>query len=303
MTDATTAYREMATLVARYAANDGEVSTAVESLHLSRRSAPSLPLHTAQWPCFALVVQGAKRLTLGREAYDYGVGNFLVVSLDLPVISRTTVASAETPLLGLGLAIRPERLQELLHRVRPAAFAAVGDAVRGVAVNDADAGVIDATLRLLRLLDTPSDIPALAPLIEQEILYRLLMGPCGTSLLRIAQADSPGNRIAKAVGWLREHFTEPLRIADLARHAGMSVSSLHHHFSAVTAMTPMQYQKQLRLHEARRLLWVERLDVGGAGFRVGYQSPSQFSREYRRLYGVAPSHDLAESAAREGAPD
>jgi len=293
------AYREMAAIIARYATAEGEVATAVDTLFLSRRSAPSRPLHTAQWPCLALVVQGEKSLTLGQEVLRYGVGDYLVVALDLPVISRVTVASAQAPLLGLGMAIRPERLKEALRRGPAAAQAAAGPSARGVAVNAADALLLDATLRLLRLLDTPADIPALAPLVEQEILYRLITGPCGCGLLRIARADSPANRIARSIDWLRGHYAEQLRIDELARHVGMSVSSLHHHFSAVVGMTPMQYQKQLRLHEARRLMWVDGLDVGDAGFRVGYQSPSQFSREYSRLYGASPSRDLA--AARERA--
>jgi AraC-like DNA-binding protein len=171
-------------------------------------------------------------------------------------------------------------------------LAAAADGTRGVAVHTAPPELLDATRRLLSLLDTPKDIPAMAPLIEQEILYRLLTGPYGPTLLRIAAIDSPSNKIAKAIAWLRQNYRHQLRIEELAGHVGMSVSSLHHHFSAVTAMTPMQYQKRLRLHEARRLMLVERLDVGSAGYRVGYQSPSQFSREYSRLYGLSPLRDV-----------
>jgi transcriptional regulator GlxA family with amidase domain len=147
-------------------------------------------------------------------------------------------------------------------------------------------------LRLLRLLDRPQDVAAMAPLIEQEILYRLLSGPHGARLMHVAMAEGQGQRIARAVAWLRERFDQPLRIEILAEHVGMSESSLHHHFKAVTNMTPMQYQKQLRLHEARRLMLSEGLDVGAAGFNVGYHSPSQFSREYRRLYGLSPARDI-----------
>jgi AraC-like DNA-binding protein len=297
MKDNRAAFREISAIIARYAAEEGEAPTAVDTLFLSRRTRPSQPLHTAQWPCFALVAQGAKSLALGREVHDYGVGDYLVVALDLPVTSRATIASPRLPLLGLGMAIRPERLKELFQRIPPVATSSA-DRARGVAVNQADAGLLDAVLRLLRLLDTPRDIAALAPLIEQEILYRLLTGPCGAVLSRIAQADSPGNRIAKAVSWLREHYAEQLRIEDLSSRVGMSASSLHHHFSAVTAMTPLEYQKRLRLQEARRLMWVDRLDVGSAGYRVGYQSPSQFSREYSRLFGVAPSRDREDAPVR-----
>ena len=162
-----------------------------------------------------------------------------------------------------------------------------------VAVNKVDVLLLDAVVRLVRLLDRATDIPALAPLYKEEILYRLLMGPCRSQLLQIARADSPAKSIANATRWLSEHFAEPFSITQLARSVGMSVSSLHHHFKAVTAMTPMQYQKQLRLHEARRLMLTERLDVGSAGYSVGYQSPSQFSREYSRLYGRPPLRDVA----------
>jgi AraC-like DNA-binding protein len=300
MTEISAAYREMSSIIARYAAEEGEVATAIDSLFLSRRTEPSQPLHTAQWPCFAMVAQGAKSLTLGEEVFDYGVGDYLVVALDLPVTSRITIASSDAPLLGLGMAIRPERLKELFQRVPPVSAASEGRA-RGVAVNQAEEGLFGATLRLLRLLDTPRDIPALAPLIEQEILYRLLAGPCGPALTRIAQTDSPGNRVAKAVAWLRENYTEQLRIEVLANRVGMSTSSLHHHFSAVTAMTPLEYQKRLRLQEARRLMWVDRLDVGSAGYQVGYLSPSQFSREYSRMFGVPPSRDREEARGYQSA--
>jgi AraC-like DNA-binding protein len=169
--------------------------------------------------------------------------------------------------------------------------------MRAVAVNKANPDLLDAVARLLRLLDRPQDIAAMAPLIEQEILYRVATGPFGPAQLQIAMLETPTNRVAQAIAWLRQNFTRPLRIEELAQHVGMSPSSLHHHFKAVTAMTPMQYQKQLRLHEARRLMLSERLDVGSAGYSVGYQSPSQFSREYSRLYGLPPLRDVTASGA------
>lgn len=285
-------YREMAALIARHAPFDGEFSTAIGDLHLSRKSAPSQPMYTAQWPCFALVAQGAKSLTLATDRFEYGVGDFLVVSLDLPVVSRVTKASPGEPNLGLGMAIDPERLAGVLARVEVARHTPPAEEALGVAVNRASPLLLDATLRLLRLLDRPEDIPAMAPLVEEEILYRLLAGPCGPRLLHIARADTPSSNVKKATIWLREHFAEPLRIETLAGRVGMSVSSLHHHFKAVTALSPLQYQKQLRLNEARRLMLVERLDVGTASYRVGYQSPSQFSREYARMYGQSPRRDV-----------
>ncbi|NYF21586.1 AraC-like DNA-binding protein [Xanthomonas sp. JAI131] len=292
-------YQEIAALIARLAVPDGDGDTAIDGLFCSYRTAPSPKAHTAQWPCFALVVQGEKCLSLGTEEYRYAAGTYLLVALDLPVVSRITQASPEQPLLGLAMAIRPDRLRDLLERI-PLPAQASADCVRGVSVNTASAALLDATLRMLRLLEQPDDIAAMAPLIEQEILYRLLTGPCGPNLLRIAQEDSPSNRIAKAIAWLRQHYAEPIRIEDLARQVNMSASSLHHHFNAVTSMTPLQYQKQLRLREARRLMVVERMDVGSAGYRVGYQSPSQFSREYSRLYGRSPRNDLAEQLGLSG---
>jgi AraC-like DNA-binding protein len=285
-------YRELSSIIARLTGADGEYPTAIGNLFFNRLSSPSQPLHTAQWPCFALVTQGAKSLTLGDEVFNYGIGSYLVVSMDLPVVSRVTQATAKVPHLGLGMAIDGGRLKEVLGRVSVPPAAANVDGMRGVAVNTAPLELLDATLRLLKLLDSPEDIPMLAPLIELEILYRLLTGPYGPRLLRIAATDSPSNKIARAITWLRQHYTRQLRIEDLADHVGMSVSSLHHHFSSVTAMTPMQYQKRLRLHEARRLMLVERLDVGTAGYRVGYRSPSQFSREYSRLYRLSPLRDV-----------
>ena len=284
--------REIADLIARFAGAEGEVATAIDGLYLSRRDAPTPALVTTQWPCFALVAQGAKSLTLGDEQFHYGPGDCLVVALDLPVVSHVTQATPRRPLLGLGLAIRGERMQALVREGHAARRAPTGPPSRGVAVDAASPGLLDATLRLLRLLDRPEHIPALAPLVEQEILYWLLIGPTGPQLMQIARADSPANRIARAIAWLRAHFAEPLRIEALATHVGMSASSLHHHFSAIAAMSPMQYQKRLRLHEARRLMLVDGLDVGSAGYRVGYQSASQFSREYSRLHGRPPLRDV-----------
>ncbi|MGH8777963.1 AraC family transcriptional regulator N-terminal domain-containing protein [Paraburkholderia sp.] len=282
----------MASIIARFASSDGEYATAIDGLFFARRSSPTQPLHIAQWPCLALVVQGAKSLRLGEELLSYGVGDYLVTSIDLPVASRVTRASAQTPQLGFGMAIKPDRLKQVLDLVAPTKQAFATHEMRGVAVNAAQADLLDASVRLLRLLDRPDDIPVMAPLFEQEIIYRLLTGPFGPRMMQIAMGETPGNKVAQAIGWLREHFTAPLSISELADRVGMSISSLHHHFKAVTAMTPMQYQKQLRLHEARRLMLTECLDVGTAGYRVGYQSPSQFSREYNRMYGLSPLRDV-----------
>lgn len=285
-------HHEIASIAARFAPGEGEYKTAIEGLGISRRSMPSAPCHSSYRPCFAMVIQGAKSLQLGTDTINYGAGDYLLTSLDLPVAWRVVEASPEVPHFCITLAISPEKLLDLLSRtdIQRPPEPSVGQ--RGIVVNIATPELLDAAVRLLRLLDNPSDIAAMAPLLEQEILYRILTGPAGGQLINIAVADNHGHRIARAIAWLRENFARPLRIEDLAEHVNMSVSSFHHHFKAITAMTPVQYQKQLRLHEARRLMLIERLDVGTAGHRVGYQSPSQFSREYSRLYGLSPLRDV-----------
>lgn len=284
-------YEEIVSIAERFTPGDGEFATAIDDLFLSRRCIPSDPFHSSYRPCLALVLQGAKSLRLGAETINYTIGEYLLTSFDLPVAWRVTEASPEKPHLCLALAIDIEKLSELLRRVDVPHPAPPEGQQRGITVNVASPELLDATVRLLRLLDRPADIPAMAPLIQQEILYRILTGPDGARLINIAIADSNCNRIARAIAWLKENFALPLRIEDLADRVNMSVSSFHHHFKAITAMTPVQYQKRLRLHEARRLMLVEKLDAGNAGHRVGYLSPSQFSREYSRLYGLSPARD------------
>lgn len=283
---------DIASIIARFTEGEKDCATAIDGLFLSRRTSPSVPLHIAQWPCLALVVQGAKSIEVGANVLDYGIGSYLVVSLDLPVVSRVTAASRSRPLLGIGMAIREDSLREVMRRCQLEALPPSRRGAPSVAVNIASLAMLDAVRRLLLLLDEPDAIETLAPLIEQEILFRVLSGPAGPRLVSMFQADSPSNRISKATRWLRENFSRPLRIQDLAATVGMSVSSLHHHFSEVAGMTPVQYQKLLRLHEARRLMLVDHMDAGTAGHVVGYQSPSQFSREYSRLYGRPPMRDI-----------
>lgn len=284
--------QELASIIARFAKEDGDYSTPIGSVSLYRQSASTPMQHGAYRPAYGLVVQGRKTLNVGAETFHYGAGHYVLTALDLPVSSRITDAGCDSPYLCFSMALEVERLNELLSRVSIPREAMTGEAVRGLAVTAASPELLDASLRLLRLLDRPDEIAAMAPLIEQEILYRLLTGPDGPRLLQIAVAESQSNRVARAVAWIKSNFVQPLRIEELADRVGMSVSSLHHHFKNVTAMSPMQYQKQLRLHEARRLMIVERLDVGSAGHRVGYHSPSQFSREYSRLYGLPPLRDV-----------
>lgn len=285
-------YKELASLAARFIEADGEIKTAIDGLSLSRRSTPSIPCHGSYRPCLAMVIQGAKSLRLGSSTINYTTGEYLVTSLDLPVTWRVSEASEDVPHLCLSFAINSEKLADLLGRIDIRRQPSEPDNQRGIAVNAAPKGLLDAAIRLLRLLENPDDIPVMAPLIEEEILYRLLTGPGAVRLINIATVDSQANRIARAIAWLRQNFALPLRIEQLAEHVNMSPSSFHHHFKAITAMTPIQYQKQLRLGEARRLMLVERLDAATAGHRVGYQSPSQFSREYSRLYGRPPVRDI-----------
>lgn len=288
------AYEEMAEIIGRHAPSHDDQSgaCAIEGLYFGRSVMPSRPIYQSQWPCLALVVRGEKSVSAGPGELFYGVGDYLVVSLDMPVISRVTIASKAEPYLGLGMAIDPEQLKHVLQRTGVRLPRQGVNGLTSLSVNKADEALIDAMLRLLRLLDAPADIPTLAPLVEEELLYRVLQGPTGQHLLDISMAESPANRISRAIAWLKLNYTRPVRMEELARHAGMSVSSLHHSFKDLTAMTPLQYQKHLRLQEARRLMMMDRLDVGTASFKVGYQSPSQFSREYSRYFGVAPSRDV-----------
>jgi AraC-like DNA-binding protein len=292
MHDSALLISEIAATVARHTPANGEFSTPLAGLHISRKSVPSEPYFTVQWPCFALVAQGEKTLLLGSEVYRYGVGDYLVISADLPVNSSVTMASALQPNLGIGLALDSRRLAALLDRVDAQRVVHANENVRGASVNRASPELLDATLRLVRLLDRPHDIPALGPLIQEEIMYRLLQGPCGERMLHLVASQSGEAKTHAAARWIRENFNEPLRIEELARSSGMSVSALHHHFKSLTGMSPLQYQKQLRLQEARRALLVEGMDVTSAGLRVGYSSLSQFSREYARQFGTPPREDL-----------
>ncbi len=285
-------FDEMTSIIARYARKDGDSETAIENLHVFKGSCPTRLQHMAYKPGFSLVLQGSKRLMVGSDVHVYGAGQYVLTSLDLPVASHVTQATADIPYLCFTLFIDSEKLSDLLSKTRIQRVPPSPDDARGLVVKTAPPELLDASTRLLRLLDNPQDIPAMAPLIEQEISYRLLSGPDGPRLLDMTLAESQSHKVARAVAWLRTNFVQPLRIEDLADHVSMSASSLHHHFKAVTAMTPMQYQKQLRLHEARRLLLTEHVDVATAGYRVGYQSPSQFSREYSRLYGLPPLKDI-----------
>ncbi|WP_353190335.1 AraC family transcriptional regulator [Pandoraea pnomenusa] len=269
---------------------EGTAPTAVDGLFVHRISHPGGPKPALQQPAFAVIAQGEKRLRIGDEDYAYDPMHYMVSSVHLPVLAQVSGASEQTPYLGMRLNLAAEDVTSLIgdEHLPPPAPAASG---RGLYVNRLDAALLDAVLRLLRLLTSPRDIPILAPMIKREIVYRLLMNGQGVLLRQMALQDSQMNRIARAVRWLREHYVQPLRVEALAQEVHMSVSSLHHHFKLVTAMSPVQYQKQLRLQEARRLIFAADIAVAAAAQAVGYESASQFSREYARVFGDAPLRD------------
>lgn len=282
---------ELACLIERFTKGDGPNSTAIAPLHLFRYHKPQELLHSVFKPVVCLVAQGSKRVTLGGEMYVYDPTHFLLVTVDLPVASQVIEATPRAPYLSLALDIDAGQIGALMAEMLPPAPARAARG-RGISIGCTDAPLLDAFTRLLRLLDCPQHIGVLAPLIVREIFYLLLMGEQGDHLRRVALGQSePG--IVQALHWLKHHFAEPLRIENIARQAHMSPSAFHHSFKALTAMTPLQYQKQLRLQEARRLLLGDDIDAATAGLRVGYESASQFNREYHRLFGDSPRRDIA----------
>jgi AraC-like DNA-binding protein len=283
--------RDIAALIERFTATDGIQQTAIGGLRLSRASEPGLPMRGVQEPTLCLTAQGAKRVLLGEEIFEYHPSSLIVASVDLPVSGQVIRATPQAPYLGFVMRLDPREVADaaLQARLAPPEEAAT---VRGLFVSEAPPALLEAIARLLRLLEQPADIPALAPLVQREILYRLLRGEHGWRIAQMTSAHGHAQRVREAINLLRANFTEPLQIDAFARQVHMSTSSLHHHFKAVTAMSPLQYQKQLRLQEARRLLLAEGLDAATAGHRVGYESASQFSREYSRLFGAPPARDL-----------
>jgi AraC-like DNA-binding protein len=281
---------ELRTLIARHARPD--MTTVVDGVLVSKVERPSAPYPSMTGTVLALVAQGAKRLALGDRVYDYRAGQYLVASVDLPVTGHFVDVSPEHPALGFGLVLRSSVVAELLLRAGPADLPpAPGGAPSGIAVSDAPDELVDAAVRMLQLLDQPRDAAILGPLIEREIVWRLLTGEQGATVRQLGLADSSLAHVARAVRWIRDHYAESFRVEDAARVSGMSVSAFYRNFQAVTAMSPIQFQKQIRLQQARLLLATHVHDVTGVSHRVGYDSPSQFSREYRRQFGAPPSRD------------
>jgi AraC-like DNA-binding protein len=293
MSDMGRPLQELASIIDRFTESDGLVRTAIPALSLYRWTFPSDLVCGLYEPALTVVAQGAKCAVLAGETYEYDPAHYLVTSIDLPVVSQVTRATPERPFLCLSIGLDARRIGTLMAKTdlpEPPAM----PVQRAMSVSRLAAPLLDAVLRLVRLLEAPADIPILAPLIEREILYRLLTGEQGMRLRHIAMAGSQAHQVARVTDWLKANYAQPVRIEALAKMANMSVSSLHHHFKAITAMSPLRYQKQLRLQEARRLMLAEKLDAASAGHQVGYESPSQFSREYSRLYGVPPRQDVAQ---------
>jgi AraC-like DNA-binding protein len=281
---------DLAALVTRLTPQEGVHPSAIPGFTLIRANSPSVPMPSVYEPSLCIVVQGRKRAVLADEVYMYDALNYLTVSVTLPAIGQVLEASENRPYLCLRLELDARLIGELLLQIGRSGVPPSTD--RGLFVARTSPQLLDAVVRLTRLLEQPRDASILAPLVMREIHYRVLTGELGYRLRELCVVDSQVHRIARAIDLLRKRFTESLRIEDLAAAAHMSESSLHHRFKAVTAMSPMQFQKQLRLHEARRLMLTEGLEAAAAAHRVGYESPSQFSREYRRLFGAPPRREI-----------
>lgn len=265
--------------------------TNVPGLSLFRREEPTEPMSGMYEPSICMAVQGAKRVILGDETYIYDSHHYLITSVHLPTIVQITEASPEKPYLGLRLKFDLREVSQLLldsHLPQPRPQ----QSSRGMATGEVTLQLVNAFVRLLDLLAEEKDIPILAPVIQREIIYRVLVGDQGERLRQIATAGSQSQQIAKAIGWLKSNYSMPISMDELAAQSNMSTSTFHHHFRSLTALSPLQYQKQLRLQEARRLMLAERMDAANAAFQVGYESPSQFNREYSRMFGAPPLRDI-----------
>lgn len=281
---------ELAERIARALPSDGSAQP-LEGLFLYRASVARRPVHSVAGPAFCVIAQGSKEVLLGEISYRYDPATYLISTVDLPRVSQILEASPAQPYLSIRLELSPALVGAVLSETGQPVNAGLSDA-SAVDVSPLDSGLQDAVLRLVRLLDSPADAPVLAPLITREIVYRLLAGRQGARLRHLAVQGGFTPFIARAVERLQHDFDQPLRMETLARELGMSVSGLHHHFKAVTALSPLQYQKQLRLLEARRLMLSEDFDASSAAFRVGYNDASHFNREYKSLFGVPPMRDV-----------
>lgn len=281
----------LARAVERFAQEDGDHMTAIPALSLHRRSAATEPMHSIFGFGLGIVAGGRKRVALGEEVFDYAAGQSLLTTVDLPVVAHVTRATFNEPYLGIMLRLDARALvaaaaeMALPHPGKDSSY-------RAMSLGDLEPRLLAAVTRLVELLGEPELIPRIAPLVEKEIIFRLLAGRHGPQLQRLVASGSPGQQIAKSINWLKLNFTQPVIADELAASANMSPSTFRHHFRSVAGMSPMQYLKQLRLQEARQLMMNQGVDAGTAGTRVGYESASQFSREYARLFGAPPLRDI-----------
>ncbi|WP_046494182.1 AraC family transcriptional regulator [Streptomyces odonnellii] len=286
---------ELRTLIVRHA-DGGPLGrrTLMDGVTAMVTDRPTPPESAMTEPSFVVVAQGVKRTVLNGVPYDYRAGQFLVVSLDLPVIGQALEAGPDEPFSVFAMRLRPAAIAPLLLETtgsaKPPAFS-------GLAISDATPELLDPVVRLLRLVDRPDDLRVLGPGYEREILWRLVTGDQGALVRQIGLANSAVTHISRAIRWIRDHFREPIRVADLAALSGMSESSFHRYFRSATSMTPIQFQKQIRLQAARVLLMTRSGSVAEIGYRVGYESPSQFSRDYRKTFGISPGRDTERLSA------
>jgi AraC-like DNA-binding protein len=285
-----TAREEIVERMSRLLPEDGRIDV-LSDLLLIRSSVPSEPVQSIYQPAFCFVAQGRKRASLGGEVFLYDPFHYLIFTVDLPVAFEIEAPSKELPYLGMSLNLDSALVASVI--VESGMRIKKGDAsVKAMNVSPIDADLLEAVTRLVRIAETPAEGKVLAPLVIKEIIYRLLAGGQGARLAHLLIA-SDTRRISKAISHLREHFDEPVKMEEIARELGMSVSGFHHHFKSVTTMSPLQFQKQIRLQEARRLMLGEEMDAASAGFRVGYEDPSYFSRDYKKFFGTPPQRDIA----------
>jgi AraC-like DNA-binding protein len=280
---------ELVERIAGTVREDGMVEP-LNGLYFHRASSSKEPLHSVSEPAFCLIAQGSKEIFLANERYQYDPAHYLLVTAELPTVGHVLEASKEKPYLSLRLKLEPTLVGSVMVETRHLSQNQTD--VRAINISSLDANLLDAVLRLIRLLDSPSEASFLAPLIMREIIYRLLMGEQGEQLRHIAVLGGQSHRIVRAIEQIRKDFDQALKIESMARDLGMSVSGFHHHFKSVTAMSPLQFQKRLRLQEARRLMLGEYLDAASAAYRVGYDDASHFNREYKRLFGLPPMRDV-----------
>ena len=283
----------LASLIREYAPHDGRFELSIPGVYVNRNSRINSELvHAVAKPSLCVIAQGAKKVMLGQEVYEYDASRMLIFFVDLPVTGQVTRASHSEPYLSFRLDFDPRKVAELSLKVFPHGLPRVREK-RAVCIAQSDMNIFNAIIRLIEMMARPEEAELLAPLVIDEILIRLLRSPIGARVAQLGHEETGLNGVAKAVSWLQANFTEPMKVEELAELAHMSVSSFHQHFKAITSMSPLQFQKVLRLQEARNLMMSKMMDAGTASWHVGYQSASQFSREYSRFFGSAPTKDIA----------